>query len=380
MPRVPLSQGPEQRSAPLQGGFQQQIDVSAPARQLARGLGDAAEVVSKIAERDAQDEAWRTQATINTDFVKWNAKEQEASRGQNAKGYAERTQQWWKDAAETYGKDLSPQAKRLISRNLLQSQVSAFEGATRHENGELERSRVEALDGSLQAEVSRGAAGGPNAAAASVSAIQNNLREYAASTGKPAEWVAAQELKYTTSLHANVIASLMQNDPAAAKTYFESNRGQIDGTRHDEIGKGINATSAANDGEKAADEAWKTMGPKGYNDPVALDKMEARLRETYANDPTRRQASIAALRERARAGDFAALAREHSRGASAAQGGDIAGQLVTEDEDQAGMGHHGIVSPFQSKNPPVSAGVRRSSTASRFSAATAGVTVGCPPA
>ncbi len=37
------------------------------------------------------------------------------------------------------------------------------------------------------------------------------------------------------------------------------------------------------------------------------------------------RASIAALRERARAdgGDFAALAREHSRGASAAQGGDI---------------------------------------------------------
>lgn len=35
------------------------------------------------------------------------------------------------------------------------------------------------------------------------------------------------------------------------------------------------------------------------------------------------RATIAALRERARGGDFAALAREHSRGASAAQGGDI---------------------------------------------------------
>jgi hypothetical protein len=278
-----------------------QVDGGLPSRQLASALGQVNDAVDKYVERDAQDQAWRTQADINTAWVKWNATESEASRGVNAKGYSERVSQWWKDAAETYGKDLNPISKRMVSRNLLQAQVSALDGASRHENQELDRSRAEALDGSLQAEVSRGAAGGPTAAAGSVGIIQNNLREFAAATGKPTEWVAAQEMKYTTALHANVIAGLIQADPARAQEYFTANKGQIDGTRHDEIGKTINATSAINDGDKAAGQVWASTGPRNYNDPVPLDKMEAQLRETYPNDAPRRQAAIAALRERAAA-------------------------------------------------------------------------------
>lgn len=301
MPRVPLVSGPQGVTQAQNGGYLQQVDTGVTGRAVGQALGRVSENVDKIAERDAQDQAWRTQADINTAWVQWNAKESEASRGVNAKGYAERVQQWWKDAAETYGKDLSPLSKRLVSRNLMQAQVSALDGASRHENQELDRSRAEALDGSLQAEVSRGAAGGPTAAAGSVGIIQNNLREFAAATGKPQEWVAAQEMRYTTALHANVISGLIQADPAKAQEYFTANKGQIDGTRHDEIAKTINATSAVNDGDKAAGAVWQSIGPKGYNDPVALDKMEAQLREQFPNDPTRRQHAIQSLRERAAA-------------------------------------------------------------------------------
>lgn len=301
MPRVPIVSGPQGTVNANQGGFLPQVDTGAGGRAIGQALGRVSDNLDKVVERDAQDEAWRTQAAINTEWVKWNAKESEASRGVNAKGYAERVGQWWKDAAETYGKDLNPIAKRLVSRNLMQAQVSALDGASRHENQELDRSRAEALDGSLQAEISRGAAGGPTTAAGSVGVIQNNLREFAASTGKPAEWVAAQEMKYTTALHANVIAGLVQTDPAKAQEYFTANKGQIDGTRHDELGKVINATSAVNDGDKAAGAVWQSIGPKGYNDPVALDKMEAALREQFPNDPTRRQHAIQSLRERAAA-------------------------------------------------------------------------------
>lgn len=301
MPRVPLSQGPQGITQAQNGGYLQQVDTGVTGRAVGAALSRVSDAVDKIAERDAQDQAWRTQAEINTAWVQWNAKESEASRGVNAKGYAERVSQWWKDAAETYGKDLSPIAKRLVGRNLMQAQVSALDGASRHENQELDRSRAEALDGSLQAEVSRGAAGGPAAAAGSVGIIQTNLRQFAAATGKPTEWVAAQEMRYTTALHANVIAGLVQTDPAKAQEYFTANKGQIDGARHDEITKTINATSAVNDGDKAAGQVWESMGPKGYNDPVAMDKLEASVREQFPNDPTRRQAAIAALRERAAA-------------------------------------------------------------------------------
>lgn len=301
MATVPLSSGPRVDSAPLQGGYLQPVDTGANGRQLAGIASDIADGLRKEQVRDAQDQAWRTQADINTAWVEWNAKESEASRGANAKGYTQRVQQWWKDAGQAYGKDLDPVAKRMVSRSLLQAQVSAMDGASRHENQELDRSRAEALDGSLQAEVSRGAAGGPTAAAGAVGIIQKNLREFAAATGKPQEWVAANEMKYTTALHANVIAGLIQVDPTKAQEYFTANKGQIDGTRHDEITKTINQTSAVNDGDKAAGQVWASAGPRNYNDPVALDKMEASLRELYPNDAPRRQAAIAALRERAAA-------------------------------------------------------------------------------
>lgn len=301
MPTVPLSSGPRVDSAPLQGGYLQPVDTGANGRQLAGIANDIADGLHKEQVRDAQDQAWRTQADINTAWVQWNAKESEASRGANAKGYAERVQQWWQDAGQAYGKDLNPVAKRMVSRSLLQAQVSALDGASRHENQELDRSRAEALDGSLQAEVSRGAAGGPTVAAGAVGIIQKNLREFAAATGKPQEWVAANEMKYTTALHANVIAGLIQVDPTKAQEYFTANKGQIDGTRHDEIGKTINQTSAVNDGDKAAGQVWASTGPRTYNDPVQLDRMESQLRELYPNDAPRRQAAIAALRERAAA-------------------------------------------------------------------------------
>ncbi len=301
MPRVPLAQGPQGVTQAQNGGYLQQVDTGGTGRAIGQALGRVSDNIDKIAERDAQDQAWRAQADINTAWVEWNAKESEASRGVNAKGYTQRVQQWWKDAADAYGKDLSPIAQRMVGRSLMQAQVSALEGASRHENQELDRSRAEALDGSLQAEVSRGAAGGPTAAAGSVGIIQKNLREFAAATGKPPEWVAANEMKYTTALHANVIAGLVQTDPTKAQEYFTANKGQIDGTRHDEIVKTINQTSAVNDGDKAAGQVWQAQGPKGYNDPVALDKMEAALRDLYPNDAPRRQAAIQALRERAAA-------------------------------------------------------------------------------
>ncbi|MFA7322041.1 MAG: hypothetical protein WC000_11310, partial [Dokdonella sp.] len=80
--------------------------------------------------------------------------------------------------------------------------------------------------------------------------------------------------------------------------YFKDNKDQIAGTSYDEIGKLVDTASAANDGEQAAGAVWESQGPKGYNDPVLLDKMEAEVRKQYPNDAARAKAGIAALRER----------------------------------------------------------------------------------
>ncbi len=301
MPRVPTLDGPQVRDAPTQPAFIDVPNAGRPAQLAGAALDRAGQAVDQLVQRQDQDTAWRTQAAINQAWVQFDAESRQNSQGQNAAGYATKVQDWWKDAAATYGKDLNPSARALISKNLAVAQTQAYGGALQFENRELERSRAEALDGALSAEVSRGSAGGPSAAAASAQIIDQTLTKFAADTGKPPEWLAQQKIQRTTALHANVISQLMQTDPAAAKTYFESNKGQIDGARYDEIGSRINQVSAATDGDGAANRIWGELGPKTDLSPVELDKMEQAAREAFPNDPTRRDAALSGLRARAQA-------------------------------------------------------------------------------
>lgn len=301
MPRVPTLDSPQVRDAGVAPAFVDAPNTGRQAQQAGAALERAGQVVDQLIQRQDQDVAWRTQAAINDAWVKFDADSRQNSQGQSAAGYATKVQDWWKEAAATYGKDLNPSARALISKNLAIAQTQAYGNALQFENRELERSRDEALDGVLSAEVSRGSAGGASAAAASAAIIDKTLTKYAADTGKPAEWLAQQKLQRTTALHANVISQLMQSDPAAAKTYFESNKGQIDGARYDEIGSRINQVSAATEGDAAAAKVWNELGPKTDLSPVELDKMEQAAREAFPNDPTRRDAALSGIRARAQA-------------------------------------------------------------------------------
>lgn len=305
MPQVPVSSGPQLRDAPAQPAFQAPPDVAQGTRALAAGASQAAGAVDQLVQRQDQDTAWRTQAQINEAWVKFDADSRQNSQGQNAAGYADKVQQWWKDAAGTYGKDLNPSARALVGKNLTIAQGQAYGNALQFENRELERSRGEALEGAISAEVGRGSAGGPNAAAASAGIITEMVQKYGATTGKPPEWIAQQTLRSTTALHANVISNLMQTDPTAAKQYFEANKGQIDGARHDEIGARINQVSASTEGDTAAGKIWADLGPKTDLQPVELDKLEQSAREAYPNDPARRDAALQGIRARAQAFEHA---------------------------------------------------------------------------
>lgn len=305
MPQVPFSTGPQLRDAPAQPAFQATPDVAQGARALAAGTNQLGQALDQVVQRQDQDVAWRTQAQINEAWVKFDADSRQNSQGQNAAGYADKVQQWWKDTSANFGKDLNPSARALVSKNLTIAQGQAYGSALQFENRELERSRGEALEGAISAEVGRGSAGGPNAAAASAGIITEMVQKYGATTGKPPEWIAQQTLRSTTALHANVISNLMQTDPTAAKQYFEANKGQIDGARHDEIGARINQVSASTEGDTTAGRIWSEIGPKTDLQPVELDKLEQAARDAYPNDPARRDAALQGLRARAQAFEHA---------------------------------------------------------------------------
>lgn len=305
MPKVPTYDGPQVRDAATPQPYQRAPDAGANLRAVAGGLNALGESVDRVVQRQDQDTAWRAQAAINQEWVKFDAESRQQSQGQNAAGYAAKVQDWWKQAGETYGKELNPSARALVSKNLMTAQTQAYHGALQFENTELERSRLQALDGALAAEVSRGSAGGPTTAGASAAIIGDMLKQYGTDTGKPPEWVAQQTVQRQTALHANVISSLLQTDPKAAETYFNANKGQIDGARRDEIGASITRVTANTDGDGAAARIWADLGPKTDLQPVELDKLEQAARDAFPNDPTRRDAALAGIRARTSAFEHA---------------------------------------------------------------------------
>lgn len=300
MPRVPLSQDTQVREVGLQGGYRENLDVTAPARQLSQALGSAADALGHMAQRDAETETWGIQSKMLQDFSAWRGAQQERAQGVNAKGYAESVQQWWKDAEATYASKASPLAKDALRKSIAAFQTSNFDAATSHEQRQLDIANGQAFKANVSALEGQAIDAGPDRAAPIVSSIQKAIRMEGGKRGLDLE---PEALASSTRVHVNIISKLMQSDPARAERYYTEAKlaKQIDPAQFDNIEKGLSHATAANDGERSADETWKTLGPKNYNDPVALDKMEAKLREAYANDAPRRQAAIAALRERAAA-------------------------------------------------------------------------------
>ena len=84
MPQVPTYDGPQVRTQALQPVFQRTPDVSSGAQAIARGLGQVAEVADQRAQRDAQDEAFKLELQIRTDWQKQRAALREQYKGEFA--------------------------------------------------------------------------------------------------------------------------------------------------------------------------------------------------------------------------------------------------------------------------------------------------------
>lgn len=225
MPRVPLSQGPEQRSAALQGGYQQQIDVTAPARQLAKGLGDAAEVVSREAERDAQTRSNAADVEIAGQWLAKDAELRRAYQGANVDQYQTEAAAWWKERAEGLGKDLDPLSKRLIGQTLGRRQAAALGQVAQHVEVEKERHADNTAQANIQTSIQFGVTSG-DVAGASVR-VRQLAAEVGARKGWSTEQVLAEQSKHLSALHLAQISKLAESDAAAAQAYYQANKAEV---------------------------------------------------------------------------------------------------------------------------------------------------------
>jgi hypothetical protein len=230
MPRVPTYDAPQVRQQALDGGFLRTPDVSSDNMQVARGLGQMGEALDRIAQRDAQDEAFKIESQIRSDWQQQRAKLREQYKGEQAGQYQAAADEWWKTARETYSTAASPRAKVLAGRALGQYAVQAEADTLGYVEGEKKRSReinFRTLQDTLirEAEQSVTPVNAQVVSEATSTRIRKDAIAYAAAEGlssEVGESIARQQLD---KFHGSVALSLAARPGGldSAKSYLEAN-------------------------------------------------------------------------------------------------------------------------------------------------------------
>lgn len=302
MPRVPTRQETVQ-ATPLQGG-QQSLNVTPDmlgANRLkpwAAALSDVDAAAQRMKERDDADQVFKHEAEIRASYIQFESDTKKSRRADQAKGVTNDVDKWWQEqATQRVNKIGDGRQRHLLNQTVTRMRLQSLDSFRGFEDQQGEISHDTNWQAS-KALIASQAAADPKTVPTAIIDIQQKNAYYIARKGLGAEALEAINLQDTTKLHSEVIKQMVTADPTAAKNYFEANKKQIDGTSYDQITQLVNTASAANDGEQAANAAWEALGPKNYNDPVILDKMEAEVRKLFPNDATRVKAGISALRER----------------------------------------------------------------------------------
>lgn len=305
MPTLRVYDGPKVQTGALQGGYQDTGAMTTGARDLMRGgqsLGAGADLLDKTVEREAKREAYDAETRVTANYLEWENTMRTQRTGAKAAGVLEDTDKFLRDQSEAIGKDLSPMAKGLANQSLSRLVLRARGTAMTFQNDQLEKAFDSSVVASKTADIDLAAANPtPENITSTVESVRKKNADWGARRGWTPEMLQQANMVDTTKLHRNVIATMQQVDPRAAEIYFEQNKGEIAGTLHDEIAKPLRKMAAEADGEKAAGAVWAQVGPKSDTQPVELDKMIAAVNEQFKDDPTRRKAAAAALKEQASA-------------------------------------------------------------------------------
>lgn len=286
MPQVPVYGDRQLRTEALRPVMQTTPDVSSGARTLAGGLNQVSDAADQMDLRDAQAKAFDAESKITAEWLKWDGEARQHYRGQNVDGYGPAAEEWWKKAAETYGKDLSPRARMLASRGLQSKQLSALNSVGTFVNAEKERHADEAYSADVTATVQFGITTG------NVAGTAQQLREKAAMLGARKGWtteqVQAEQLKNLSGMHLAQITKLAEADATVAQAYYDANKAEVIAAaqpRIEQILKGEADNQFAT--QFAAERAGMPLGEQlaeaaKITDPQRREKALGQIRNNYA--------------------------------------------------------------------------------------------------
>lgn len=213
MPQVPTYDGPQVRTQALQPVFQRTPDVSSGAQALAKAVGQVTDELDRKIQRDAQDEAFKLELQIRTDWQKQRAALREQYKGDLADQYKAAADEWWKKAPETYGKAASPMARQMATRSIGQYMLQSEADTLGYVEGEKRKSR-EVNFRTLQDSIVREAGqivtvdNARQIAARDAQRIYNNAIEHAAKEGYNSDVGKAMAREQLDRFHADMALAL----------------------------------------------------------------------------------------------------------------------------------------------------------------------------
>ncbi len=303
MATVPISRGPQVRTAPLQFVPQQAAGSDAAfggvqARQveaLGGSMQKAAADFDRIAAQKAQTQAFELDAHVTEKWLKWDAENRQRYRGANAEGYTAAVEDWWKKAALETHTGLDPRVKQTIGKSLSQRRLQALGAATAFVSSERERHATEAYAADVNATIEFGLATGTVASADQE--VRSRVRSFAARKGWTTEQVQAETTKALTQLHGLYITRLLDTNPEAARAHLLAVGGELDARSRAGFERAVEQAGVLTKAQQLADGAMQ----RGLTLDQALKEAEslsgeaervakAELRQRYADvDMAKRQ-------------------------------------------------------------------------------------------
>lgn len=231
MPTVPIYNGPQVQAQATPTVYLRNQDVSSGARAIAQAAEQLGDTIDRIQLRNAETKANEVDEQLTRDWNDWEDKNRGKFVNQNAAGYKQATDEWWKQAAGAYGKDLDPLAAQMVGKTLMRRQTVALANAGKHETTELEKyadsTAIAAIDTASRNALRSGDYEGE----------AQRVRDLVDQMGARKQWDADQRKAETANqlgkYHTAVVTQLAEADAAKAQTYLEAaiQRGEIPADR-----------------------------------------------------------------------------------------------------------------------------------------------------
>lgn len=205
----------------------------------------------------------------------------------------------------------------------------------RHTYGEMQNFYADELKGMVTnaTQTAIANAGEPRVVGDNLNAVTDAITKGAKRLGMGPEETKGALDSARTQIHVGVVHRLLaEGKDKAAATYYAGVKDQVvSGEARAQLEAQLETASTQGDGLRSSEELWKTLGPKGENDPINLDQMETAARAKYADDPKTLNATINFLRERKTGVDASRRDREEATSGAvwiaASQGGSL-GQVA----------------------------------------------------